>query len=174
MPYCGRNEFELIRIEDIMLIIEICLIYGLSMLMHELGHAFFRYLFGQKMAKIQLGDKYKIINIGKVEIYSNFFSYGQCFYKNKIDMNKFCEIICISGGVIFNILISGFIAILMKNIEGYCKQLLYVTFIINMWLFIFNLIPQRLKDGYTDGGHIYNILCNKDKKLSINPGEKIK
>lgn len=83
-------------------------------LIHELGHAFFNFIFGGKTKKIVIGKGKRLFNIGILEIRHWYFYSGQCSMKRPENDSKPLKIIMILGGVLFQLFTGITLLLLLK------------------------------------------------------------
>jgi hypothetical protein len=127
---------------------------------HELGHAFFAWVFGGEF-KFSLGRGKKVFHIGPFSLHRMYFLDAFCYYSKLKWNNRLTHLLVHAGGIIFNL---G--SVLMLNLLihlGYIEPHdLFVRYsYFSVWLATFSLIPVDYGNGnYSDGLSIYRILRN--------------
>lgn len=140
----------------------IIIISPLCILIHELGHAVVANLYKAKQIVINLGIGKKFFSLTicniQMNIHGLFFIGGQISHeKNTAYSNS--EIILISlAGPVANLL---FASISYGLYILFLKTIFFIAMYFNLWLFIVNLIPFKIKANKSDGWIILQSLLNK-------------
>lgn len=145
------------------------LIYLITLIIHELGHAIVAKLNGMNF-KIFIGNKNKkiLLDTKYIRIYRTFLPSGFCQYYSKGDksydiLSLFNKSLLILGGVLFNFVIV-LILLLMINFLKMSKQYALVSDALlnaNIAFIILNLIPCKFDGRYSDGLRLINYYRNR-------------
>ena len=128
-------------------------------LIHELGHAFFNFIFGGKTKKIVIRKGKRLFSIGILEIRRWYFYSGQCSVKSPENDSKPLTIIMLLGGVLFQ-LFTGIILVLLVKL-GIIEYGNWLDVFLNFSLFmaVSAIIPVTYPDNTnSDGKQIYQII----------------
>lgn len=137
----------------------------ISIILHEIGHAFAAKIVNADsiMISIGKGKRLKVIFLGRMQlvIYTAFFLGGLAESKRKTPYSP-REIVWIAMlGPITN----GMIAFLFYVLnEIYPNNYLQLFYWFNVWLAVVNIIPFKLKDKYTDGYMIMQVILGNSIK----------
>ncbi len=141
-------------------------------LIHELGHAFFNFIFGGKTKKIVIGKGKRLFSIGILEIRRWYFYSGQCSVKSPENDSKPLTIIMLLGGVLFQ-LFTGIILLLLVKLGiiehgNWLDVFLSFSFV----MAVSAIIPITYPDGMnSDGKQIYQTIRYGTSQLYNNKEE---
>lgn len=147
------------------------IILPFSILIHELGHAFFAKVFGAEITKICIGTGRKLLGFKKFEIRIGFCFGGECIFTYIKKNNIFSRILVHLGGVLFNAISAALLYFIL------ILHLLPSTFITNIfiltqvYMLILNLLPFTIKGLDTDGKLVLQ-LFKKEKFSKLLKDEK--
>lgn len=140
------------------LLLSLMFIYPIVSFIHEMGHAFFAWIFGGKFT-FSLGRGREIFKKGPFSLNIMYFLDSYCEYANLRWNNRFTHFLVHAGGIIFNLgtvfLLNVMIA---KGILDH--RYIYLRFShFSVWLATFALVPVDYgKGNYSDGLAIYHVL----------------
>ena len=124
------------------------LLAPISILLHEIGHAIGAYLLKADVIQFSIGIGKSIfsIKLGRFNITIHLlFLFGGFIGHERNKQYKKWELVFISIlGPLVNIIAAG-LCLLIHN------ELFYISFLFNLWLGIFNLIPFKWKGKKSDG-----------------------
>ncbi|WP_210367703.1 hypothetical protein [Bacillus sp. REN3] len=139
-------------------LLALLLIYPFVTLVHELGHAFFAWIFGGEF-KFSLGRGKKIFKKGPFSLNLMYFLDSYCEYAHLKWNTRLSHFLVHAGGIIFN-LGSVFLlnVLIAKGIIGQNPIFLRYSYF-SVWLATFSLVPVDYgKGNYSDGLAIYYVL----------------
>lgn len=143
-------------------LLALLILYPLVTFIHELGHAFFAWIFGGEF-NLSLGRGKKVLHIGPFNLHRMYFLDAFCNYSKLKWNNRLTHLFVHAGGVLFN-LGSVFVLNLLIH-KGYIEPHdLFVQYsYFSVWLATFSLIPVDYGDGnYSDGLSIYRIIRKRE------------
>lgn len=155
---------------DIYLLLYLILIVApLSIVLHEMGHAFAARIVNADLITVTIGKGKRFKRIGlkrtQIIVYSNFLLGGVAESIRNKPYNSF-EVIWIT---IFGPILSGIIAFLFYILnEMYPNNYLQLFFWFNIWLAVVNIIPFKIKGKQTDGYMIIKVITQKYPLLKCN------
>ncbi len=136
-------------------------------LIHELGHAFFCFIFGGKTTKIVIDSGKKLFNIGIFEIRRWYYWYGRSMLDIPDDISKLKNVIILLGGVIFQF-ITGIILLQLIKL-GIIENSNWMNVFLNFSFYIamFAIVPVTYPNGSnSDGKYVYQIIkCGKSQSF---------
>lgn len=125
-------------------------------LIHELGHAFFNFIFGGETKKIVIGKGKRLFSIGVLEIRRWYFYSGQCSVKSPENDSKPLKIIMLLGGVLFQLFIGIILLLLVKSGIIEHGNWLDVFLSFSFFIAVSAIIPITYLDSMnSDGKQIY-------------------
>ncbi len=128
-------------------------------LLHELGHAFFAKLFGNKNIKITIGSGKPILNLKFIEIRKIYFWFGNYNSSRDKEISKLKKILILSGGALVNLITATTLWILLENKIIEYNFLIPIFISYSFYVGIGTLIPITYYNGTnSDGKQIYQIL----------------
>lgn len=130
-----------------MVYIEIFIGLALSVLIHELGHAFFQSNFGLPVKLIQWGFGPRIFKIKTFEVRLIPISGGIHPVGSELTSSRIKGVVISLGGIIAQWIVTYIIAVLGFNTIPWLRNIT-LTFVFCACLSLFNLIPFKGTDGY--------------------------
>lgn len=134
------------------------LIYPLVVFIHEMGHAFFVWVFGGRF-RLMLGRGKQLFQKGPFSLHIMYFLDSFCDYAKLKRSNRLTHSLVHAGGILFNLASVLVLNLLISN--GYLvehkvfEQFSYFS----VWLAAFSLVPVDYGDeNYSDGLAIYYVL----------------
>jgi Zn-dependent protease len=125
------------------------LFYPIAVLIHELGHAFFVKLFGEKIISIGFGTGEKIVQIKKFYVAKDSILFGKIRWDRSSELNVYQSFFLYFGGILFNILTGTILWIFGDVTYAY----IYKPFIfLSYYMALFNLVPFKFRDGRDSDG----------------------
>lgn len=131
-----------------------------SLFIHELGHAVMALLNKSDKSIIHIGKGPRLfkIKIGKLEIKLKrlfIFNFYNTAYR-KEDYSKIEQIFMTLSGPLINGVLA--LVLWLLYMSSWFNPLLFISFLFNLWLFVFNLIPFKIGQSSSDGYTIYKLL----------------
>lgn len=133
-------------------IVALFIFQPLSVLIHELGHAFFAKLFGGKIVKLEIGIGEPLFSLEKFQLNKYFFIMGYCSYESNLtEQNRIKLSLIALGGVFFN-LATIVMLILIKLYTDHSHFLDGYFFGFTGILVLFSIIPVTYFTGDISDG----------------------
>lgn len=137
----------------------IVIAYG-SLFLHEVGHAIVALMNQSQKVTIHIGKGSKLFTLrfGRLEIKVRklfLINFYNAAYRARAYSRKEKILMTICGPLSNGILAFVFWVLYLQS---WFDPLLFVSFLFNLWLFVFNLIPFKIGQSTSDGYTIYKLM----------------
>ena len=142
------------------------IVVPVSMLVHELGHAFGAILIGAASVSIQLGIGRKVLSLkfGKVRLTIRLIPWFGAYTKSMLraETSNLKGALIPAGGPIISMAV---FAILLLSYIEWTTEWLSFALLFNGWLAIVNTIPFRLGKKQSDGYTVLYMLLHRKHRV---------